>query len=132
MTTPKNERAESPQRLGDLHRQLVEGAIDRRQFMVRAGALGLGASAIGFILQNSAVAQDATPGATPAGAEAFVRPTSGTDGQTRGEGGDLRILVPQGASALSVHNATGGKDIAAGSIISEPLLAYAAGHFPGC
>jgi peptide/nickel transport system substrate-binding protein len=125
MATPNSARAGNPQRLGDLHRQLVDRAIDRRQFMARAGALGLGASAIGFILQNTAVAQDATPGATPAGAEAFVRPTSGTDGQTRGEGGDLRILVPQGASALSVHNATGGKDIAAGSIISEPLLAYA-------
>ena len=44
----------------------------------------------------------------------------------RGEGGELRILVPQGASALSVHNATGGKDIAAGMLMSEPLLAYAA------
>ncbi|MDQ3653532.1 MAG: peptide ABC transporter substrate-binding protein [Chloroflexota bacterium] len=116
-------------RLREAYRRLVAGEIDRRQFMAQAGALGLGAAAISMIVQNTALAQDATPRATPAATlEAtggFVRPDSGTEGQTRSEGGELRILVPQGASALSVHNATGGKDIAAGSIISEPLLAYA-------
>jgi len=116
-------------RVREAYRQLMAGEIDRRQFMARAGALGLGAGAISMIAQNAAIAQDASPVASPAAtpvvAGGFVRPDAGTDGQTRGEGGELRILVPQGASALSVHNATGGKDIAAGSIISEPLLAYA-------
>jgi len=97
------------------------GQIDRRAFMARATALGLGAGVVATILQNTAVAQEASPAA----AAPYVRPMSGTQEQARGEGGDLRILVPQGASALSVHNATGGKDIAAGSIISEPLIAYA-------
>lgn len=116
-------------RVRDAYRQLTAGEIDRRQFMARAGALGLGAGAMSMIVQNAAMAQDASPVASPAATPVvtggYVRPDAGTDGQTRGEGGELRILVPQGASALSVHNATGGKDIAAGSIISEPLLAYA-------
>ncbi len=102
---------------------LVAGQFDRRQFMARATALGVGAGSIAAILQHPAVVAQATPEASPAAV--FTRPDAGTEGQVRGEGGDLRILVPQGASQLSVHNATGGKDIAAGSIISEPLLAYA-------
>ena len=116
-------------RVRDAYRQLTAGEIDRRQFMARAGALGLGAGAMSMIVQNAAMTQDASPVASPAATlvvtGGYVRPDAGTDGQTRGKGGELRILVPQGASALSVHNATGGKDIAAGSIISEPLLAYA-------
>ena len=116
-------------RLRAAYRQLTAGEIDRRQFMAQAGALGIGAGAIAMIARNAAVAQDATPqatpGATPVATGAYVRPDAGTEDQTRGAGGELRILVPQGASALSVHNATGGKDIAAGSIISEPLLSYA-------
>jgi peptide/nickel transport system substrate-binding protein len=115
---------ESSNRLQHAHRLYRSGHIDRRQFMARAGALGLSTAAISMILQNTASAQ-ATPGATPQAVAQYVRPDAGTEGQVRGEGGELRILVPQGASALSVHNATGGKDIAAGSIISEPLLAYA-------
>ncbi|MBA2247314.1 MAG: peptide ABC transporter substrate-binding protein, partial [Chloroflexia bacterium] len=133
-------------RLGDLHRALTAGQIDRRQFMTRAAALGVGGSAIAAIVSNTgAGAQDdyplssasseasaspaASPVATPEAssqATGSLRPDAGTEGQTRGAGGDLRILVPQAASALSVHNATGGKDISAGSIISEPLLHYAA------
>jgi peptide/nickel transport system substrate-binding protein len=104
--------------------QLVAGQLDRRQFMARATALGIGAGSVAAILQHPAVAAQATPEASPV-ATAFTRPDAGTEGQVRGEGGELRILVPQGASQLSVHNATGGKDISAGSIISEPLLAYA-------
>ncbi|MGB3306785.1 MAG: peptide ABC transporter substrate-binding protein [Thermomicrobiales bacterium] len=115
--------------LRDLHDRLSRGEIDRRQFLTRAMALGLGASTVSLILGNTALAQDASPSASPAAgatpAAAYTRPTAGTEGQTRGSGGDLRILVPQAASGLSVHNATGGKDIAAGSIVSEPLLSYA-------
>ncbi len=115
--------------LRDLHEALVSGRIDRRQFTARAAALGLGGSALAAILANSAAgAQGAAPAASPVAtpdAASALRPDAGTEGQTRGAGGDLRILVPQAASALSVHNATGGKDISASSIISEPLLHYA-------
>jgi len=111
-------------RLSRAFAALQAGKIDRRQFMARASSLGLGAGAIATILTHSAAAQEASPAASPV-ATTSGRPVAGTEGQTRGEGGEVRILVPQAASALSVHNATGGKDIAAGSIISEPLIAYA-------
>jgi peptide/nickel transport system substrate-binding protein len=111
--------------LRDLHDAFRHGRIDRRQFMALAGALGLGAGVVAMIAQNTVIAQSATPdvGATPVALS--TRPDAGTEGQTRGAGGELRVLTVQAASALSVHNATGGKDIAAGSIISEPLLQYA-------
>jgi len=130
MTNASNPNPQRPHSLRDLHDKLTRGQIDRRQFLIRAGALGVSASTVSLVLGNTiAGAQSASPEASPASPPvamaAYARPDAGTKGQTRGAGGDLRILVPQGASALSVHNATGGKDIAAGSVISEPLLAYA-------
>lgn len=129
MTNQSEPQRHSQHPLRDLHDKLTSGQIDRRQFLARAGALGVSATAVSLVLGNTvAGAQSASPAASPAAspvAAAYTRPDAGTEGQTRGAGGDLRILVPQGASALSVHNATGGKDIAAGSIISEPLLSYA-------
>lgn len=116
----------SPSGLRRLHAAYREGRIDRRAFLAASGALGISAGVAATIAQNTTVfAQAASPEASPAASAGTARPDAGTEGQTRGAGGDLRILVPQGASALSVHNATGGKDIAAGSIISEPLLSYA-------
>jgi peptide/nickel transport system substrate-binding protein len=103
--------------------ELAAGELNRRQVLARATALGVSAASMTAFLQHPAVLAQATPEAVPV---TGGRPDAGTEGQVRGEGGELRILVPQGASGLSVHNATGGKDIAAGMIISEPLLAYAA------
>jgi len=108
-----------------LHDRFRRGEMSRREFITQASALGVGVGIAAVVAQNTTVFAQ-TPAASPVASEGSARPTAGTENQTRGEGGDLRILVPQGASALSVHNATGGKDIAAGSIISEPLLSYGA------
>ena len=111
-----------------LHQAFQRGELGRREFIARASALGVGAGVAALIAQNTVVAQSASPAASPGATPvaASQRPDAGTEGQTRGEGGELRVLAVQAASALSVHQATGGKDIAAGSIISEPLLSYAA------
>jgi peptide/nickel transport system substrate-binding protein len=107
--------------------RFVAGDLSRRQVLAGATALGVSAAGMATFLQHPALLAQSTPEASPvASAIASGRPDAGTENQVRGEGGELRILVPQGASALSVHNATGGKDIAAGMLISEPLLAYAA------
>ena len=111
--------------LRDVMEQYSAGALTRRQVMARGSVLGIGAAGMAAFLQHPALLAQATPDASPV-AVTSGRPDAGTDGQTRGEGGELRILVPQAASGLSAHNATGGKDIAAGMIISEPLLAYGA------
>lgn len=111
--------SQGPGRLSRALAQLKAGDIDRRQFIARAAGLGLGTTAITTILQAPAIAREAS--LTPA----KVRPDVGTEGQVRGEGGDVRILIPQAASMLSIHAAPATKDVAAASVISEPLLAYA-------
>ena len=49
---------------------------------------------------------------------------SGTQGQTRGAGGELRLLQWQAPTSLSLHTASGTKDHLAASIVSEPLMSY--------
>lgn len=105
------------------------GDISRRQFMQRATALGMGVSVALFCADSVGVAaQDASPaaspaaGASPAAAGTAARPTDGTEGQTRGAGGELRIIQWQAPSHLSSHVATGDKDSLASSPISEPLM----------
>jgi len=52
-------------KLNDLYHQFREGSIDRRQFMVRASALGLSAASLSYFFRAiPANAQDATPSAT--------------------------------------------------------------------
>ena len=70
---------------------LRNGQITRRQFIERSALAGIGAGMPSSSpTPRQAGAQDASPAATaPAAAE---RPSSGTENQTRGEGGDLRIL----------------------------------------
>ncbi|MGB3306942.1 MAG: peptide ABC transporter substrate-binding protein [Thermomicrobiales bacterium] len=114
-----------------LYSALTEGSIDRRQFIERAGALGIG-SAIALTLANTgsvlaagaanplrngfvSLAQDATPAAIPA---------EGTASQTRGAGGDIRLLQWQAPSHLSPHVATGTKDFMAAALVLEPLMQY--------
>jgi peptide/nickel transport system substrate-binding protein len=107
--------------LGLLHAAFTSGEINRRAFLQRGAALGISAGLLTTLAANTASAQDATPAATPEGS---MFPDAGTANQTRGEAGELRVLAVQAASSLSVHNATGGKDISASMVISEPLLTY--------
>ena len=116
-----------PGPLSHLHADLRAGRISRRQFLNAALALGVGLPVATFIVNATspagALAQDA---ATPeAGGPISTRPTAGTDGQTRGAGGELKVLEWQAPSNLSVHAASGGADISAASLVTEPLLSYA-------
>lgn len=106
--------------LGTLFGALQSGAINRRAFLQRGAALGISASVLTTLAANTASAQDATPETDAAS----MFPDGGTADQERGAGGQLGVLSVQAASGLSVHNATGGKDISAGSVISEALLQY--------
>lgn len=107
---------------------LRSGEISRRQFIERTSVLGVGAGVSVFLANTAQVgAQDASPaaGASPAsGAAASARPTVGTEGQTRGEGGDLRILQWQAPGLLSPFNASGVKDYLASVLVLEPLMHY--------
>ena len=106
---------------GALYSALKSGQLSRRRFVEGAMALGVSASTAAFVAQGAA-AQDATAEATPA--TSAVAPSAGTEGQTRGAGGELRILQWQAPSHLSIQNASGDKDVLAGQLVLEPLLHY--------
>jgi peptide/nickel transport system substrate-binding protein len=111
------------QRSGPLHELFValrEGRISRRSFIARATALGM-ASGAALACANTVSAQVATPSASPESS----RPASGTDTQTRGEGGDLRMLQWQAISQLSPHTTASIKDALGATLVLEPLMHFA-------
>src|SRR5690349_17615178 len=91
-------------RLWQTYESLIRGEISRRAFLERAVALGMVLPLAQAILVSSAGAQGATPtsGATPASGTAAA-PAEGTEGQTRGVGGELKLLQWQAPTTLSLH-----------------------------
>src|SRR5688500_17414774 len=115
--------------LSALHKELRSGRITRREFTLRALALGVGMPIISFILR--AESASATTASTTQGRHvgwgvaaqgAPGRPAEGMDGRTRGEGGELKIIQWQAPSMLSPHVSTGTKDYLAATPIMEPLM----------
>ncbi len=102
---------------------LRNGQIDRRQFVQGATALGMTAS-VATWCAGTVAAQDATPEtATLGAAGADAIPSSGTENQERGAGGELRIIQWQAPSHLSALQATGDKDNLGAQLVSESLMA---------
>ena len=117
--------------LAALHKELRTGKITRREFTLRALALGVGMPIISFILRaehTSATTAGATAGRHVgwgiAAQGAAGPPAEGMDGRERGEGGELRLIQWQAPSMLSPHVSTGEKDYLAGQLIVEPLMHY--------
>jgi peptide/nickel transport system substrate-binding protein len=112
--------------LSALHKELRTGKITRREFTLRALALGVGMPIISFILRaESAGAQAGRQiGWGVAAQAASGPPAEGMDGRTRGEGGELRLIQWQAPSLLSPHVSTGEKDNLAAQPILEPLMHY--------
>lgn len=114
---PRNERP-----FWSTYQELKHGHITRREFIARATALGVGLPITLFVLNSmkfeSVAAQDA-------GTD--LRPSTTTEGQTRGAGGELKILQWQAASIAFSHKGTGTKDWNASSLVTEPLMLYAPG-----
>jgi peptide/nickel transport system substrate-binding protein len=119
MSAPIPPKIDGP--VSTLYAQLRAGHITRRHFIEAAVALGVAAPTAGFIAQGVA-AQDASPAAA-GGAQA---PSAGTESQTRGGGGELRLLQWQAPSQMSPHNSTGDKDVLAAQPVLEPLMHYLA------
>jgi peptide/nickel transport system substrate-binding protein len=111
-------------RFWSLYEGLKSGRLSRRDFIQRATALGVGLPITTFIL-NSVRIDGAF--AAPAAQETMgsTRPTDGTEGQTRGAGGELKILQWQAATHASLHTSQGTKDTLAASLVTEPLMSYA-------
>lgn len=104
-----------------LYEEFKAGHVSRREFLRRATMLGVGAPVAMYIVNSTtptvANAQDATP-------SAGGPPDAGTEGQTRGAGGELKMLQWQGATHFGLHTATGTKDQLAASLVLEPLMNY--------
>src|SRR5918997_5686458 len=82
-------------KLWNLYRDLKAGRLSRRDFVQRAAALGVSLPVLQFIMTATpAAAAPVGPGSRGkvAAQQAATRPTSGTDGQTRGAGGELKLL----------------------------------------
>lgn len=88
-------------------------ALSRRKVVQSVGAAATVAALSGNVL-----AQDATP--ETSGPVAI--PSSGTENQARGEGGELKILQWQTPTTLNRYRSTGVKDYLAGSLVMEPLF----------
>jgi peptide/nickel transport system substrate-binding protein len=103
-----------------IYQDLKAGNITRRDFIARATALGVGLPVTAFILNSikldGAAAQDVS---------LSERPALGTENQTRGAGGELRMLQWQAPTIALSHRGQGTKDILAASLVLEPLLSYA-------
>lgn len=107
---------------------LQSGGIDRRQFIGRTSALGLSAGMSLYLANAAAQTPEASPagdgasggGGLPTGVERALAP----EDQTRGGGGELRILQWQAPSHLLGHQASGDKDTLASCLVTEPLFYY--------
>lgn len=112
-----------------LYEALKSGEITRREFLQRATAMGMSAAVAGFVVNSldmkGASAQDASPEAS-GGSMVGVRPDAGFEGVTRGQGGELKLLLWQAPTVLHPHNSTGTKDYMAAALVNEPLLGYTA------
>src|SRR5215213_7095818 len=117
--------------LAALHTELRSGGITRREFTLRALALGVGMPIISFILRAETVSATTASGTVArhvgwgvAAQGTTGAPAEGMDGRTRGEGGELRLIQWQAPSMLSPHVSTGTKDYLAACLIMEPLMHY--------
>jgi len=112
-----------------LYADLKAGKLTRREFSTRALALGVAAPVVGFVLRAAQVSagphrRNAGFG-VPAAQGTTAAPSFGTEGKTRGQDGELRLIQWQAPTILSPHNATGTKDYLAADIIFDPLMRYA-------
>ncbi|MCO5221794.1 MAG: peptide ABC transporter substrate-binding protein [Thermomicrobiales bacterium] len=105
------------------YQDLKSGRITRREFIARATALGVGLPITLFVLNSmkfDAVAAQESGSVSPS-----ERPAVDTEGQTRGAGGELKLLQWQAPSIAFSHKGTGTKDWNASSLVLEPLFFYA-------
>ena len=108
-------------KLWNAYQELCAGRISRRDFLQRAAALGVATPvALGVLHLSDVAAQEATP----ASGALTAAPTMGTEGQTRGAGGELKLLQWQAPTTLNMHLAGSFKDQLAACLVTEPLIHF--------
>jgi peptide/nickel transport system substrate-binding protein len=110
-----------------LYEELKSGNVSRRDFIEKATALGVGMPIVLFVLNAikvegaAAAPAGGTKGFSARNQAAASRPAEGTEGQTRGAGGELKLFQWQGVTHFSLHNSTGTKDTLGSAPVLEPL-----------
>lgn len=103
--------------------QLRAGKISRRQFAKAATALGMSPALIVAVSSRVAAQDDGADDVYASEGKPF---DEGTEGQVRGEGGEVSLIQYQAPTILSPHVSTGYKDFDAARLVVEPLLDYTA------
>ena len=130
------------QRIQKLYDDALGGALNRRQVLKRAAALGLSAPAIVALLgacgggggnstttSSTSTTSSGTGGiGSPSSSPGSSTPGSGSSGSTagagRGKGGELKLLWWQAPTILNSHLSSGTKDFDATRPILEPLADF--------
>ncbi|HEV2527008.1 MAG TPA: peptide ABC transporter substrate-binding protein [Thermomicrobiales bacterium] len=110
-------------RFATLTDQLYAGEITRRQFLAAGASLGIGLGMLGTVIRH-AQSLGAAPHPQDAATPVPTAPAVGAEGKTRGQDGELKVLIWQAPTLLNAHLATGDKDNAAASLVTEPLFGY--------
>ncbi|HEV2527010.1 MAG TPA: peptide ABC transporter substrate-binding protein [Thermomicrobiales bacterium] len=111
-------REHHPETVGGLVAELAAGRITRRDFLARGVALGASLAMLGMFVRNVQMT-----GAAPHPQDAAAAPPAvGLDGKTRGQDGELKLLLWQAPTHMSPHVSSGTKDYLAGALVVEPLI----------
>ncbi len=102
--------------------QLNRGEITRRQFLAQGAALGVGLTMLSFFVRHAQTTSAYAP--HPQDVATSGPPAVGMDGKTRGQDGELKVLLWQAVTQLNAHIASGTKDFIASDVIAEPLMRY--------
>ncbi len=109
-------------RFAELVDQLNRGQISRREFLARGAALGVGAFMLGWFVRHAQTTSAYAP--HPQDVNTDGPPTAGIEGKTRGQDGELRVLLWQAVTELNAHVASGTKDYIAADVVNEPLMRF--------
>ncbi|HEV2527014.1 MAG TPA: peptide ABC transporter substrate-binding protein [Thermomicrobiales bacterium] len=115
---------QSPSRtqFADLVDQLNRGLISRREFLARGASLGVGAVMLGWFIRHAQTTSAHAP--HPQDVNTSGPPMAGIDAKTRGQDGELKVLLWQAVTQLNAHLASGTKDYIAADVINEPLMRF--------
>lgn len=129
------ESREPTQAITVLAGALSHGQLSRREFIKRAAAVGLSASAIATALvacgggdstatARPSAAGGAAPGATAGASGAPATPGTGAGPTRRGGGGTLKLIQWQAPTILNPHLSAGTKDDLVCTPVYEPLITF--------
>lgn len=115
--------AQSTQNIRRLFDSLIAGDISRRQFIQRTTAFGV-SMGMAVHLADAAAQTPEASGGGGGGLESGIPRAVAPDDQTRGAGGELKIIQWQAPSHMFAHQASGDKDTLASCLVTEPLMHY--------